>query len=78
MNGNCVSSLRGCGGRRRLPLNSGPIAGQAKARKLTLVTHNTTEFQRVSGLRVEDWTGTTSPTPAAFKSQKSSAKPRSG
>ena len=53
------------------------IAGQAKARKLTLVTHNTTEFQRVSGLRVEDWKGTTSPTPAAFKSQRPSAKPRS-
>jgi tRNA(fMet)-specific endonuclease VapC len=31
------------------------IAGQAKARKLTLVTHNTTEFQRVPGLKVEDW-----------------------
>jgi tRNA(fMet)-specific endonuclease VapC len=33
------------------------IAGQAKARKLTLVTHNTTEFQRVPGLKVEDWKG---------------------
>jgi tRNA(fMet)-specific endonuclease VapC len=31
------------------------IAGQAKARKLILVTHNTTEFRRVSGLRVDDW-----------------------
>lgn len=31
------------------------IAGQAKARALTLVTHNTTEFQRVPGLKVEDW-----------------------
>jgi predicted nucleic acid-binding protein len=31
------------------------IAGQAKARDLTLVTHNTTEFQRVSGLTLEDW-----------------------
>ena len=31
------------------------IAGQAKARKLTLVTHNTTEFRRVPGLKVEDW-----------------------
>jgi len=30
------------------------IAGQAKARKLILVTHNTTEFRRVSGLRVDD------------------------
>jgi tRNA(fMet)-specific endonuclease VapC len=31
------------------------IAGQARARELTLVTHNTTEFQRVPGLTVEDW-----------------------
>lgn len=31
------------------------IAGQAKARKLILVTHNTKEFSRVSGLRIEDW-----------------------
>jgi tRNA(fMet)-specific endonuclease VapC len=31
------------------------IAGQAKARGLTLVTHNTREFARVDGLTVEDW-----------------------
>lgn len=31
------------------------IAGQAKARDLTLVTHNTGEFSRVAGLRLEDW-----------------------
>jgi tRNA(fMet)-specific endonuclease VapC len=31
------------------------IAGQAKARELILVTHNTVEFGRVSGLRLEDW-----------------------
>lgn len=31
------------------------IAGQARARALTLVTHNTTEFGRVPGLRIEDW-----------------------
>ena len=31
------------------------IAGQAKARELILVTHNTAEFGRVSGLRLEDW-----------------------
>ncbi|MFJ1260290.1 PIN domain-containing protein [Cupriavidus sp. CuC1] len=30
-------------------------AGQARARALTLITHNTREFQRVAGLRVEDW-----------------------
>ena len=32
------------------------IAGQALARGLTLVTHNTDEFARVPGLTVEDWT----------------------
>lgn len=31
------------------------IAGQARARGLTLVTHNGREFQRVQRLRVEDW-----------------------
>jgi tRNA(fMet)-specific endonuclease VapC len=31
------------------------IAGQAIARNLTLVTHNTNEFRRVPGLRIEDW-----------------------
>ncbi len=31
------------------------IAGQAKARKLTLVTRNTAEFARVPDLRIEDW-----------------------
>ena len=53
------------------------IAGQAKARKLTLVTPNTTEFQRVPGLKVEDWRGATSSAPAASTRQKSQAKPRS-
>ncbi len=32
------------------------IAGQAKARDLILVTNNAGEFERVDGLRVEDWT----------------------
>ena len=32
------------------------IAGQAKARQLTLITHNTSEFSRVPGLRIRDWT----------------------
>jgi len=32
------------------------IAGQAKARGLTLVTNNLSEFQRVPGLKIEDWT----------------------
>ncbi|WFU50212.1 type II toxin-antitoxin system VapC family toxin [Sinorhizobium terangae] len=31
------------------------IAGQAKARGLTLVTNNGGEFNRVENLRVEDW-----------------------
>ena len=31
------------------------IAGQARARGLILVTHNTAEFSRVSGLQIEDW-----------------------
>jgi tRNA(fMet)-specific endonuclease VapC len=52
------------------------IAGQAKARKLTLVTHNTTEFTRVPGLKVEDWKGASSSPPAASRLQKSQAKPR--
>lgn len=37
------------------------IAGQAKTRELTLVTHNTTEFQRVPGLKLEDWKRSASP-----------------
>lgn len=32
------------------------IAGQAKARGLTLVTNNTGEFARVADLTLEDWT----------------------
>ncbi len=31
------------------------IAGQARARGLTVVTRNRREFDRVAGLRVEDW-----------------------
>ena len=31
------------------------IAGIALAHKLTVVTHNTSEFNRVPGLKVEDW-----------------------
>jgi tRNA(fMet)-specific endonuclease VapC len=31
------------------------LAGQAVARDLTLITHNTREFSRVQGLRIEDW-----------------------
>jgi tRNA(fMet)-specific endonuclease VapC len=32
------------------------VAGQARARSLTLVTNNLAEFRRVDGLRIEDWT----------------------
>lgn len=32
------------------------IAGQAKARGLTLVTNNLAEFRRIPGLALEDWT----------------------
>ena len=31
------------------------IAGQARARGMTLITRNTREFKRVSGLRSDDW-----------------------
>lgn len=31
------------------------IAGQAMARSMVLVTHNSGEFGRVPGLRIEDW-----------------------
>ncbi len=32
------------------------IAGQAKARGMTVVTNNVGEFGRVAGLSIEDWT----------------------
>jgi len=32
------------------------IAGQGRARGLTLVTNNLSELQRVDGLAIEDWT----------------------
>jgi tRNA(fMet)-specific endonuclease VapC len=31
------------------------IAGQARSRDVTLITHNTKEFGRVPGLRCDDW-----------------------
>jgi len=31
------------------------IAATARARRLTLITHNTNEFRRVTGLAIEDW-----------------------
>lgn len=32
------------------------IASHALSQKMTLVTHNTREFKRVKGLKMEDWT----------------------
>ena len=37
------------------------IAAHARSLGLTLVTHNTREFERVSGLLLEDWLGDESP-----------------
>ena len=37
--------------------NDTMIAATALVHKLTLVTHNTREFNRVPGLRLEDWEG---------------------
>ena len=34
------------------------IAGQAKARSMSLITGNTDEFKRVEGLTIENWGGT--------------------
>ncbi|WP_028311866.1 MULTISPECIES: type II toxin-antitoxin system VapC family toxin [Derxia] len=39
-------------------LNDLLIAAHARALGLTLVTHNTREFERVPGLKVEDWLST--------------------
>ena len=52
------------------------IAGQARARQLTLVTHSTAEFTRVRGLKVEDWSRATSSTPTTRKGRRSPSKPR--
>lgn len=43
--------------RARTPIGSHDllIASHARSRGLTLVTRNTREFDRVAGLRVEDW-----------------------
>ena len=37
--------------------NDTMIAATALVHKLTLVTHNTRQFNRVPGLRIEDWEG---------------------
>jgi tRNA(fMet)-specific endonuclease VapC len=33
------------------------LSAQAKSRKLTLVTNNSREFERIEGLRIENWVG---------------------
>lgn len=52
-----AGEIRALLGTRGMPI--GPydvlIAGQARAHDLILVTHNTKEFARVPGLRIEDW-----------------------
>lgn len=52
-----AGALQGALQRRGTPI--GPydlqIAGIALAHDLTVVTHNTREFMRVPGLRIEDW-----------------------
>jgi tRNA(fMet)-specific endonuclease VapC len=57
LDGRESGSIRAELGRRGTPI--GPcdvlIAGQARARRLTLVTANVREFERVDGLSVEDW-----------------------
>lgn len=53
-----AGEIRAVLGRQGTPI--GPydvlIAGQARARGLTLVTNNLSEFRRVPGLALEDWT----------------------
>jgi tRNA(fMet)-specific endonuclease VapC len=53
----CAGELRAILAKAGTPI--GPldmlIAGQAKARSLTVITHNRREFDRVPGLSVEDW-----------------------
>ncbi len=52
------------------------IAGQARARGLTLVTDNTAEFTRVQDLKVEDWSRAPSTTRAAAKGRRLPSRPR--
>ena len=53
----CAGRIRA--GLEKLGTKIGPydlqLAGQAISRNLVLVTHNTGEFNRVPGLRLEDW-----------------------
>src|SRR4030042_1148000 len=53
----CAATIRADLENRGKPI--GPydvlIAGTALANKTVLVTHNTTEFERIEGLQLEDW-----------------------
>lgn len=40
---------------KTIDMNDFWIAAQAMAHKMILVTHNTHEFERVEGLKLEDW-----------------------
>lgn len=59
LDGRESGSIRAELGRRGTPIGRYDIliAGQARARRLTLVTANVREFERVDGLAVEDWSG---------------------
>ncbi|KMW72338.1 plasmid maintenance protein [Photorhabdus luminescens subsp. luminescens] len=52
--GNIRASLEKIG--KRIGDNDLHIAGHARSKGLIVVTNNTKEFNRVDGLRVEDWT----------------------
>ena len=53
-----AGNIRGLLSKNGIPI--GPydvqLAGQAIAKDLTMVTHNTGEFSRVPNLKIEDWT----------------------
>lgn len=54
---------------KRAGLQIGPydqmIAGHARSRGLVVVTNNTREFERVAGLRLENWIALPAPGPTA-------------
>ena len=52
-----AGEVRACLGAKGTPIGAYDVllAGQALARSMILVTHNTREFKRVPGLRIADW-----------------------
>jgi tRNA(fMet)-specific endonuclease VapC len=54
-----AAEIRGSLERRGQPIGSYDtlIAGHARSRGIIVVTGNISEFSRVEGLRVEDWSG---------------------